>query len=330
MYNMTLKDYVTSDEIKNVIDLTIKASQIKKKSFPHTLITGSPGTGKTTLAKIIAYEMSRGVDISSDDPSDQSTVHDHTVHELLAQSINSETTLFNILLKCKDGDIVFIDEIHDLKDVYAEKLYTVMENRKISITIVNKPFMYDVPDITIIGATTDPSLILTPLYDRFKLKIQLTHYTVDDMKIIVSNYINQVIYNESYNMTCNQDAIDLIAAVSRATPRIAVGYMDRILDYMLVNSVQVITYQHVLDALNLIGIDKHGLNTIERKIIQTVYETASSGAISLDTLSSIMGYNKKDISTVYEPYLISNEYIAITNGGRTLNHNGYTYMNSMK
>lgn len=308
MRPVTLDDYITSPEVKNIISLSIKASKIKGKSFPHTIITGPPGTGKTTLAMIIAREMN----------------NESKLYELLAPSIKSPQILINTFLKCKTGDVVFIDEIHSLDDKYEEILYTIIEDNKLIMSVMGKSIMYEIPNITIIGATTDPSKVSTPLYDRFKQKIQLQKYTHQDMYNIISSYISRFITHEPYNIMYTSDAIDQLVYVSRGTPRVALSYVDTSIDYALVNNVSIMDHDHIINTLHLLGIDKNGLNKVDRHIIMSIYDNGD--AMSIDTLSSIIGYSKQDISSMYEPYLIESGYIAISGKGRVLNQKGYDYI----
>lgn len=303
-----LDEYIAEPDIKNMVNLLIKAAKIKKEPPPHLLISGPPGTGKTSLVYVIAAEL--GVD----------------AHELAANSIEKEADIRNALLRMKPGDIFYIDEIHSLKDSVFEVLYKVMEDFKLPMSMNGRNFYHQLPPFTLMGTTTDTSKLAPPLYDRFRKKIILPHATHENLITIISNFGER--WYEQYNvrLLVDYDGLSAIAAASRSTPRIATTYMDNCLDYFIVNGVDHITRENAVAALLFMGIDEEGLTAADRRIIQTIFDTVQSGSIAGPTLAAILGISKDELANQYEPYLISKGYIMKGPGGRSLADNGFKYI----
>jgi len=296
-----LSEFICSTDICNSINITLGAAKMQHRTFPHTLITGPPGTGKTTLAYVLANEL------------------DADIHEVMSNSITSEKQITSLFMRCKQGDVVFIDEIHSLKSNISEILYPIMEDFKMTVTVMNRPFQHNISPITIIGATTDPSTMLPPLMDRFGFTIQLSLYDNSNLSSIIEKYAK----NKKYPITLDTDCSTIIAKVSRGTPRIAISYTDRIMDYLTVTSIDSPSPKDILNGLNLIGIDENGLTSVDHRIISTIYYNEP---MSLAILSSMTGIQEKDLTSIYEPFLIGHGYIARTTRGRVLNEEGYNLM----
>lgn len=306
----TLSEYIAEPDVKNAIDLLIRSSKIKKEPPPHLLISGPPGTGKTSLVYVLANEL--GV----------------KVHEIDARSIQKDIEVRNIFLKCQPGDIIFIDEIHGLKDQFSELMYKIMEDGKLAITMMGKSFYHQLPPFTLVGATTDTSELAPPLYDRFRRKITLPHATIGNLVTIIANYA--IKWSNFYNepITASKDALQVIASASRGAPRIAVNLMENCLDYFLVTNIREVFAQDSINALEFLGIDENGLTSMDRRILTTIFETVASGAISGPTLAAVLGISENELYTQYEPYLISKGYIMKGPRGRSLSDNGFKFATS--
>lgn len=307
----TLDEYICSDTIRNSLRTAIGAAKKRKVAFPNVLLSGPPGTGKTTLAYIIATEMGS------------------KLHDILSSSIKSQEDLVNLFLSCEPYDIVFFDEVHEI-GCQPELLYKIMEDGKLPMSVMNRSYLHDLPPLCIAGATTDTASMYQPLLDRFNLKIQLTHYSNDELVKVIRGYLNRWCDQENIHFTYSDDTLKAISVVSRGTPRIANAYTDRVNDYLIVNDIVEPTMQDIFRALTLNGIDEYGLTDMDRTIIHTIFNTVRSGSIAIATLASMIGLSEKEIIKQYEPYLISNGFIVKSPRGRGLGVNGFTFIGKKK
>jgi Holliday junction DNA helicase RuvB len=307
----TLSDYVTSPVVRNSINTAIGAAKKRKVAFPNVLLSGPPGTGKTTLAYIIANEMGS------------------KLHDIMSSSIESQEDLVNLFLSCNPYDIVFFDEIHEL-GCKPELLYKIMEDGKLPMSVMSRAYLHELPPLCIAGATTDTASMYPPLLDRFNLKIQLTHYTDDDIVKVIRGYLDRWCIQENTQFNYSDLALKAISIVSRGTPRIANAYTDRVNDYLIVNDIVEPTMQDIFYALTLNGIDEYGLTEMDRTIIHTIFNAVRSGSISIATLASMIGLSEKEIIKQYEPYLISKGFIVKSSQGRSLGENGFTFIGKEK
>jgi len=298
----TLNDFTCDANLRSSIDLTIQAAQKQKRPLPHTLITGPPGTGKTTLARILATE------------------YGSKLHEILANTVTSPAQINNIILRSKPFDIIYIDEIHALPPRLSEIFYPIMEDNLLNITSNDRSISYKIHPLAIIGTTTEPSTLLPPFLDRFLYKIELSLYNEPDMIEIISRYMAWK------PITLSPDCLHVISSVTRGTPRIATAYCDRIYDYIIVNDITTPEPLDIYAALKLIDVDKTGLTKTDYRIIETIFK---SGSISQSNLSSVTHIPIKDLSQKYEPYLIEHDYITISSKGRTLSQAGYDLISSL-
>ena len=292
----SLKDYIGQQKIKEILSIYIQAAKQREDSLDHVLFYGPPGLGKTTLSGIIANEMGVNMKVTS------------------GPAIEKPGEMAAILNGLQEGDILFIDEIHRLNRQVEEVLYPAMEDFAIDIMIgkgaTARSVRLDLPKFTLIGATTRAGLLTAPLRDRFGVIQHLEFYSVEELKLIIqhSARILQVQIDE-------QGAIEL-ARRSRGTPRLANRMLKRVRDFAQVKYDGIITLEAADTALDLLDVDKLGLDQTDRLILMTMIEKFGGKPVGLDTLSAAIGEDSGTIEDVYEPYLIKNGLIIRTPRGR--------------
>ena len=292
----SLKDYIGQQKIKEILSIYIQAAKQREDSLDHVLFYGPPGLGKTTLSGIIANEMGVNMKVTS------------------GPAIEKPGEMAAILNGLQEGDILFIDEIHRLNRQVEEVLYPAMEDFAIDIRIgkgaTARSVRLDLPKFTLIGATTRAGLLTAPLWDRFGVIQHLEFYSVEELKLIIqhSARILQVQIDE-------QGAIEL-ARRSRGTPRLANRMLKRVRDFAQVKYDGIITLEAANTALDLLDVDKLGLDQTDRLILMTMIEKFGGKPVGLDTLSAAIGEDSGTIEDVYEPYLIKNGLIIRTPRGR--------------
>lgn len=292
------KDYIGQQKIKEILGIYIEAAKQRNDSLDHVLFYGPPGLGKTTLSGIIANEMGVNMKVTS------------------GPAIEKPGEMAAILNGLQEGDILFIDEIHRLNRQVEEVLYPAMEDFAIDIMIgkgaTARSVRLDLPKFTLIGATTRAGLLTAPLRDRFGVIQHLEFYSVEELKLIIqhSARILEVQIEE-------QGAIEL-ARRSRGTPRLANRMLKRVRDFAQVKYDGVITLEAANTALDLLDVDKLGLDQTDRLILETMIEKFGGKPVGLDTLSAAIGEDSGTIEDVYEPYLIKNGLIMRTPRGRVV------------
>ncbi len=292
----SLKDYIGQQKIKEILSIYIQAAKQREDSLDHVLFYGPPGLGKTTLSGIIANEMGVNMKVTS------------------GPAIEKPGEMAAILNGLQEGDILFIDEIHRLNRQVEEVLYPAMEDFAIDIMIgkgaTARSVRLDLPKFTLIGATTRAGLLTAPLRDRFGVIQHLEFYSVEELKLIIqhSARILQVQIDE-------QGAIER-ARRSRGTPRLANRMLKRVRDFAQVKYDGIITLEAANTALDLLDVDKLGLDQTDRLILMTMIEKFGGKPVGLDTLSAAIGEDSGTIEDVYEPYLIKNGLIIRTPRGR--------------
>lgn len=291
-----LADYIGQDKVKDTLKIYIDAAKSRGDSLDHVLFYGPPGLGKTTLANIIANEMGVHCKVTS------------------GPAIEKPGEMAAILNNLQEGDILFVDEIHRLNRQVEEVLYPAMEDYAIDIMIGKgasaRSIRLDLPRFTLVGATTRAGLLTAPLRDRFGIIHHLEFYSVEQLKQIIqhSARILDVSIDE-------RGAIEL-ARRSRGTPRLANRILKRVRDFAQVKYDGVITEQVANVALDLLDVDKLGLDHLDRKILETIIFKFQGGPVGLDTLSAAIGEDSGTIEDVYEPYLIQNGLLNRTPKGR--------------
>lgn len=301
----TLESYIGQESVKENMRVFIQAAKQRKEALDHVLLYGPPGLGKTTLSNIIANEMDVNIKTTS------------------GPAIERPGDMAAVLNSLNEGDILFIDEIHRLNRMIEEILYPAMEDFVIDIMIGKGPgarsVRLDLPRFTLIGATTRIGLLTAPLRDRFGVVQRLEPYSVENLKIILkrSAAVLQVEMEEG--------GAEEIARRSRGTPRLANRMLKRVRDFAQVRYDGVITEEVARFALDLLDIDKVGLDQTDRKMLLTMIEKFGGGPVGLDTLAASINEESETIEDVYEPYLLQLGYIQRTPRGRMVTRLGYAH-----
>lgn len=301
-----LNEYIGQDKIRKNLKIYIDAAKLRKESLDHVLFYGPPGLGKTTLCNIIANEMGTNLKVTS------------------GPAIEKPGDMAAILNNLNEGDVLFVDEIHRLNRQVEEVLYPAMEDFAIDIVIGKessaRSIRLDLPKFTLVGATTRAGLLTAPLRDRFGVVQKLEFYTTDELKEIVmrSSMVLGVEIDES-------GAVE-IARRSRGTPRLANRLLKRVRDFAQVKYNGVIDKKVADYALDILDVDKLGLDNNDRMILLTIIEKFGGGPVGLNTLSAALGEDAGTLEDVYEPYLLMNGLINRTPGGRVATENAYIHL----
>lgn len=301
----TLETYIGQESVKENMRVFIEAAKQRKEALDHVLLYGPPGLGKTTLSNIIAHEM--GVDIKTTS----------------GPAIERPGDMAAVLNSLNEGDILFIDEIHRLNRMIEEILYPAMEDFVIDIMIGKGPgarsVRLDLPKFTLIGATTRIGLLTAPLRDRFGVVQRLEPYNVENLKIIIKRSA------EVLQVEIDDSGAEEIARRSRGTPRLANRMLKRVRDFAQVRYDGVITGEVARFALDLLDVDKMGLDQTDRKMLLTMIEKFGGRPVGLDTLAASINEESDTIEDVYEPYLLQLGYIQRTPRGRIVTKLGYEH-----
>lgn len=305
-----LKDYIGQAKAKEILKIYIEAAKSRKEPLDHVLFYGPPGLGKTTLAGIIANEMGVNLKITS------------------GPAIEKPGEMAAILNNLQEGDVLFVDEIHRLNRQVEEVLYPAMEDFVIDIMIGKgtnaRSIRLDLPKFTLVGATTRAGMLTAPLRDRFGVVHRLEFYTDDELQHIIERSASVL------NVEIEPHGALEIARRSRGTPRLANRLLKRVRDFAQVQYDGVITEEVAMYALNLLDVDKYGLDHIDRNILLTIIEKFLGGPVGLDTLAAAIGEDPGTIEDVYEPYLIKNGFINRTPKGRVATENAYQHLGIKK
>ena len=305
-----LTEYIGQDKVKNNLKVYIEAAKSRKESLDHVLFYGPPGLGKTTLACIIAEEMGVNIKITS------------------GPAIEKPGEMAAILNNLREGDVLFFDEIHRLNRQVEEVLYPAMEDYAIDIMIgkgaTARAIRLDLPKFTLVGATTRAGLLTAPLRDRFGVVNKLEFYSVEQLGEIINRSADVL------GVWIDPDGANEIARRSRGTPRLANRLLKRVRDFAQVKYDGRITKEVAEFSLNLLDVDRYGLDNGDRTILETILQKFDGGPVGLDTLAAAIGEDSGTLEDVYEPYLIKNGFLIRTPRGRmatklTYQHLGLPY-----
>ena len=294
----TLKQYIGQNQVKENLEIFIKAAKLRKETLDHVLLYGPPGLGKTTLACIIANEM--GVNIRTTS----------------GPAIERPGDLAAILTALEPGDVLFIDEIHRLPRAIEEVLYPAMEDFCLDIVIGKGPsarsVRLDLPPFTLVGATTRAGSLSAPLRDRFGVLSRLEYYKEDQLKNIVIRTA------ELFETEIDEPSAAEIARRARGTPRIANRLLRRVRDFAQVKGNGTINLVLAKEALELLQVDRLGLDHIDQKLLKGIVEKFRGGPVGLDTIAASIGEEAETIEDVYEPYLLQIGFLQRTPRGRVV------------
>lgn len=302
----TLDDYIGQSKIKSNLRIYIEAAKQRQDALDHVLFYGPPGLGKTTLAGIIAKEMGVHMKVTS------------------GPAIEKPGEMAAILNNLQEGDLLFVDEIHRLNRQVEEVLYPAMEDYAIDIMIGKgasaRSIRLELPHFTLVGATTRAGLLTAPLRDRFGVIHRLEFYSIEELKLIIQHSARIL------GVQIDEKGALELARRSRGTPRLANRVLKRVRDFAQVKYDGIITEEVANIALDLMDVDKMGLDHIDRNILCTLIEKFKGGPTGLDTLAAAIGEDAGTIEDVYEPYLIKNGFLNRTPRGRMVTDLAYHHL----
>lgn len=292
----TLNEYIGQEQVRKSLSIFIQAARGRGEPLDHVLFHGFPGLGKTTLSYIIANEMGAGIKVTS------------------GPVIEKQGDLAAILTSLQEGDVLFIDEIHRLNHAVEEVLYPAMEDYQLDLIIGQGPgarsVKMDLPKFTLVGATTRTGLLTPPLRDRFGVVLRLEFYSPEELVTIVQRS------GSILGMEIDDSGALELGRRSRGTPRIANRLLRRVRDFAEVGGHKIVNKEVADDALNMLGVDRFGLDDMDRRIMLTIIDKFEGGPIGLETLATVVCEEKNTLEDVYEPFLIQSGFIKRTPRGR--------------
>ena len=301
-----LEDYIGQKKATDNLKIFIEAAKLRNEPLDHVLFYGPPGLGKTTLAGIISNEMGVDIRITS------------------GPAIERAGDLAAILTNLNENDVLFIDEIHRLNRSVEEVLYSAMEDFALDIIIGKGPsarsIRLDIAKFTLIGATTRAGSLSAPLRDRFGVSCKFEMYTTEELKKIIGRSA------ELLGVPADEQSMEEMAKRSRGTPRVANRMLKRVRDFSQVKGNGVIDIDITQKALDALGVDHMGLESLDREILRTIIERFKGGPVGIDTIAASIGEERVTIEDVYEPYLIQAGFLHRTQKGRVVSAQAYKHL----
>lgn len=299
-------EYIGQEGLKEKLNVAIEAAKLRNEPVDHILLYGPPGLGKTTLAGVIANEMGVSFKITS------------------GPILDKAGDLAAILTSLEENDVLFIDEIHRMNSSVEEILYPAMEDGELDIMIGKGPsarsIRIELPKFTLIGATTRAGLLTSPLRDRFGISHRMEYYTKEELMLIVIRGASIL------GVDIENEGAEEIALRARGTPRIANRFLKRVRDYAQIKGDGIITKEISRRALNMLEVDEIGLDELDREILRGIIEKYSGGPVGIETLSLLLGEDRRTIEEVYEPYLVKIGFIKRTQRGRVVTDLAYSHL----
>lgn len=301
----TFEEYIGQANLKEKMSIYIEAAKKRNTTIDHILLYGPPGLGKTTLAGVIANEMKANLKITS------------------GPILDKAGDLAAILTSLEENDILFIDEIHRLNSSVEEILYPAMEDGELDIMIGKGPsarsIRIELPAFTLVGATTRAGLLSSPLRDRFGVSHKMEYYNNDEIENIIIRGAKIL------GVGITKEGAEEISKRSRGTPRIANRLLKRVRDYCDIKGNGIIDKIIATKALDMLGVDENGLDDLDRNIINSIIENYDGGPVGIETLSLLLGEDRRTLEEVYEPYLVKIGFLKRTNRGRVVTPKAYQH-----
>ena len=298
--------YIGQSELKETLKITLEAAKLREKPLDHLLFYGPPGLGKTTIAGVIATQMGVEIKITS------------------APALERPRDIIGILMSLKGGEILFIDEIHRLNKVAEEILYPAMEDFTLDMTTgksqTAKTLRVPIPKFTLIGATTKAGDLSSPLRDRFGMIHRLEFYSVDELAQVVERTAKIV------EISITKEGAKAIAMRSRGTPRIANRLVKRVADFALVKYDGIIDENIANESLDILKIDKFGLDMTDRALLNLIIDKYDGGPVGVETIAAALSEDVRTIEDVCEPYLLQAGFLQRTPRGRKVSPEGYRHL----